>query len=410
MGVADHRHDKPGGGTSGHAHMHEVLIDDIGAVDLGIHLGHFAQGMDAGLGEEGHEAKTHAVLLLEVIFVGVAQRHHLGHVHLVIGGQHRGGVLRIFQAARDGLAQAGHFHPFFARGILGRGRGAGGGCGGRCGGLRGGGGLHHIFLHDPTVAAGACDLSGVDAFFGHHLLRRGGMGDIFACAGGGGRRGGGCGRGGGHSGDSAADHGELAIGLHGCAFGGDDFAQDTGSGAWHLDRDLVGFKFAEHFILRHGVADFLEPCGNRRLGHAFAERGDHDIDGGAGGRFGGGGSGGCGCAFAERGQKRVDADGFTLGRDDGAKDASGGAWHFDRDLVGLKFAEHFVLGDRLAGFLEPCGHRRFGDAFAQRGHADFDRHGRYPSIVSASFTSAVCWDLCMLAKPVAGEAEAARPA
>ncbi len=34
----------------------------------------------------------------------------------------------------------------------------------------------------------------------------------------------------------------------------------------------------------------------------------------------------------------------------------------------------------------------------------------YPSIVSAASTSASCWALCWLARPVAGEAEAERPA
>ena len=94
--------------------MNEVLVDDVGAVDLGVDLGDFVQGVHASLGEEGHKAQFHAVLFQKQVFVFVAQRHHLGHVDLVIGGQHRGGVLAVFQAARDGLAQAGHFHPFFA--------------------------------------------------------------------------------------------------------------------------------------------------------------------------------------------------------------------------------------------------------------------------------------------------------
>ena len=42
------------------------------------------------------------------------------HVHLVEGGQHRGGVLRFLQPQRDGPAQAGHLHPLLARLILAR--------------------------------------------------------------------------------------------------------------------------------------------------------------------------------------------------------------------------------------------------------------------------------------------------
>ena len=68
--------------------------------------------------------------------------------------------------------------------------------------------------------------------------------------------------------------------------------------------------------------------------------------------------------------------------------------HFDGDLVGFQLAQHFIDGDGIAGFLEPGGDGGFGHGFAQRGHADFGRHGYYPLMVSASFTSAACWALC----------------
>jgi hypothetical protein len=70
--------------------------------------------MADSLGEEAHEAELHAVLLLKQLLVLLAEFHHRAHVHLVVGGQHGGGVLRIFQATRDGLAQLGHAHAFFA--------------------------------------------------------------------------------------------------------------------------------------------------------------------------------------------------------------------------------------------------------------------------------------------------------
>jgi hypothetical protein len=71
-----------------------------------------------------------------------------GHVDLVIGGQHGGGVLRVFEAAGDGLAQAGHLHPFFAGRVIGgngrTGRLAGAGAGPQRAAGRGGGGFHRL--------------------------------------------------------------------------------------------------------------------------------------------------------------------------------------------------------------------------------------------------------------------------
>jgi hypothetical protein len=68
--VAQHRHHETLGRAGRDAHMDVVLVDDVRAVDLGIDLGHLFQRVDAGLGEEGHEAQPHAVLLLELVLVG----------------------------------------------------------------------------------------------------------------------------------------------------------------------------------------------------------------------------------------------------------------------------------------------------------------------------------------------------
>ena len=73
IGVAHDGNHKPIRRADGDAHMDEVLVDDIGAVDLGIDLGHFLQGMAAGLGEERHEAKFDAVFLFEQLLVFLAQ-------------------------------------------------------------------------------------------------------------------------------------------------------------------------------------------------------------------------------------------------------------------------------------------------------------------------------------------------
>ncbi len=120
---------RPVGSADGDAHVDEVLVDDIGAVDFCVDLGHFGQRVAAGFDEERHEAEFDAVLLFEQVFVFGAQAHHRAHVDLVIGGQHRGGVLGVFQAARDGLAQPGHLDAFLAGRVLGgdgRTRGGGG--------------------------------------------------------------------------------------------------------------------------------------------------------------------------------------------------------------------------------------------------------------------------------------------
>jgi hypothetical protein len=152
--------------------------------------GHLLQRVDAGLGEEGHEAQPHAVLLLELVLVGVPERHDLGHVHLVVGGQHRGGVLRVLQAPGDGLAQAGHLHPFLALRILGGDRRARGGGGRRAAAAgRGRCRAQHVFLHDAPVAAGALNAGGIEALFGHQLFRRRRVGDVLAAGAGRGRRG-----------------------------------------------------------------------------------------------------------------------------------------------------------------------------------------------------------------------------
>jgi hypothetical protein len=121
VGIAHHRHDQALVGADSHADMAVVLVDDVGAIDLGIDRRDFFQRMADRLGEEAHEAELHAMLLLKQLLVLFADVHHRAHVHLVVGGQHGGGVLRVFQAAGDGLAQAGHAHAIFARFIISRG-------------------------------------------------------------------------------------------------------------------------------------------------------------------------------------------------------------------------------------------------------------------------------------------------
>ena len=72
--------------------------------------------MDTGLGEERHEAQFDAVLSSEQVFVFVAQGHHLGHVDLVVGGEHGGRVLAFLQSgARWSGAGGSSSHALRAR-------------------------------------------------------------------------------------------------------------------------------------------------------------------------------------------------------------------------------------------------------------------------------------------------------
>jgi hypothetical protein len=300
-----------------------------------------------------------------------------------------------------------------ARGSRSGGDGSGGRGGGR-GGAGGDGGLH-VLLHYPAVAASAGHGVAVQSGLGHRLARRGRVGDVAGgcrggCGGGGGR-----GRGRGRGGGAARrDHGKAGVRRDGRTLGRDDLGQHARGGGGHLDRDLVGLELAQHLVLHHGIAGLLEPGRDRRLGNALAERGNHHVNhlflSCAGALRGVLHS--VGCSRSRTGgldprQQRSDGHRRALGHHDLGQAAGGGRRHLDRHLVGLKLAEHLVGGDAVADAAHPVGDRRLDDAFAQCRHPDLGDHRQPPS---ASFTSASCSALCRLANPVAGEAEAARPA
>ena len=118
--IADHGDDEASVGADGDAHVVVVFVDQILAVDFGIHCGHVFQGLDAGFYEEAHEAEFDAVATLEQLFVFVAHCHDGGHVDIVECREHRGCVLGVFQASGDGLAEAGHADAFFAGLVISR--------------------------------------------------------------------------------------------------------------------------------------------------------------------------------------------------------------------------------------------------------------------------------------------------
>ena len=71
VGVAHHRHDQALVGADRDADVVVVLVDDVGAVDLGVDRRDLLQRLDARLHEEAHEAELDAVLLLEEVAVSV---------------------------------------------------------------------------------------------------------------------------------------------------------------------------------------------------------------------------------------------------------------------------------------------------------------------------------------------------
>ena len=108
-----------------------------------------------------------SLLLFEQVLVLVARGDDGGHVDIVEGGEQRGVVLRFLQTAGNGLAQAGHLHPFFAGGLTGGDRCTWCGCwcrssGGRDRDRRGccSKSVLHVFFHDAAIAACAGDLIG----------------------------------------------------------------------------------------------------------------------------------------------------------------------------------------------------------------------------------------------------------
>ena len=77
------------------------MVDDVVAVDRGIEDWVLLQGVHRRLDEEGHEAELDTMLLLELVFVLIAQVHHRRHIHLVERGEDGIGRLRLHQAFGD---------------------------------------------------------------------------------------------------------------------------------------------------------------------------------------------------------------------------------------------------------------------------------------------------------------------
>ncbi len=346
--AAHHRHDEAVGGADGDREIDEIVVDDLVAIDLGIDGRHVLQRQAGGLGEEAHEAQLDAVLLGEQVLVLLARGDHGRHVDVVEGGQQRGFFLRALEALGDGLPQPRHLDPL-----------------------------------DPALAPGC----------------RGGRGRR---SGSGGRRG----RGGGRC--------RRAIVLR---LGGGEhvFLGQAAILAGALDGGRVDpvFEHRPAHRRRHGGGGISGCSGFRGGGRLFLGR-----------RLGGRANG----AFLKQCNHRTDFHRIADGDAGLAEDAGDRSRHFHRHLVGFQAGNRLVGGHGFAGLLEPFADSGFGDRFTQRRDFYFNSHVRDPQAFflrglarlaagllwldrpSAAETSASCCIWWRLAKPVAGEALASRPA
>src|SRR4051812_24780821 len=307
IAVADHRHDEALLGPDRDADMIVVLVDEVGAVDLGVDGRDFLERLHARLYEEAHEAQLHAVLLLEQFLVLIAQVHHRAHVDLIEGREHGSRALRLLEPARDGLAQPGHLHALFACGIVRRRRRAHlqgrGGLSDR--GRSGGSTLdrrHHVALGHAAVLAGArngrcvdarlrrqpahgrrnppvlcrlrCGLRAQPRLLFRCVDRRGGVGLLVRppCRG---RRG--------LAGRALAflDLPEQRADGDRLAVLGRDVTEYAGGRRWHFDGHLVGLELDQRLIDRNRITRFLEPFADCCFGYGFAESGHADVSHGA---------------------------------------------------------------------------------------------------------------------------------
>ena len=103
-----------------HADVEIVVVNHVIAIDGRVHFRVTFQRFNHRLHVEGHKAKTDTVTFFKRVAVLLAQVHDGLHVDFVEGGQHRGRVFRLQQTLGHALAQAGHWHAFFAAGAQSR--------------------------------------------------------------------------------------------------------------------------------------------------------------------------------------------------------------------------------------------------------------------------------------------------
>mmetsp|Transcript_8730 Transcript_8730/g.27845 ORF Transcript_8730/g.27845 Transcript_8730/m.27845 type:complete len:314 (+) Transcript_8730:650-1591(+) len=150
FGVADDRHNEARRRRNGHRNVDVVTVDNLVALNDGVHHRRVDQRASARLHKGTHEAELGAISLGKRLLLAGTQGNECGHVHLVEGGQHRRGVLCLLHPLRNANSDLLHLlttlsaRPRQGGGRSGRGRSGrrrrGGrsstGCGRRRGGRR----------------------------------------------------------------------------------------------------------------------------------------------------------------------------------------------------------------------------------------------------------------------------------
>ena len=268
-----------------------------------------------------------------------AERHHLGHVHLVEGGEEGCGLLGLHEVGGDAATQRRHGFDGLAGGrflrlfLLRLGLRLGLALAPTAAALAARlrprvNRLLHVLLEDPPAGAGGGDLGEVQpalveepAGGGHddgvgaglHLgLAAAALGPVLVVAGGlvGGLRRAGLAAAGGLRPLPAVRGGALRGALGGrrlrdrgrvaaagarparvaqladlvadgglVALGLQDLAQRARLGGGQLDGDLVGLDLHERLVLGDGLALLLEPAADLDLGDGFADFGDNEVNG-----------------------------------------------------------------------------------------------------------------------------------
>ena len=255
FGVAQDGNDEAAWRGDGDADVAVVVVDDVVAVDGGVHRRVFFQRFNGGFDEEGHEAEFDAVFGDEGVLVFFAQCHHRAHIHFVEGGEHGGVVLRVKQAFGDAFAQAGHRYALFVAAAAA------------------GEVLFDVVFGDASAATATGDFACGNACFGSDFARRRAEGFVVSACGG--SRGSGFFRSGrGVCNRAFFDVGDDVAAGDGRAILGGDFFQYAADRGGHFEDDFVGFEIDEVFAFAHAVAGLFVPVNQGRVGDGFGQGGD----------------------------------------------------------------------------------------------------------------------------------------
>ena len=392
------------------------MVDDVAAVDGGVDVREALERLGGRLDEEAHEAELGVVGLEEGVLVLSAQVHHRAHVHLVVGGEHGGGLLGFDQALGDGLAQTAHRHALLGTLAFGdRGSGSRRGGTGRGLGLLGAAfldGLLDVFFQHTTTLTGAFDLAHVQVVLGDHLACRRGenlVADLLVCAlvvaalialallaafavaas---------------RCGVTASAFGEACqhgFGFYLSAFLGLDLGESAVSRSNHLEHDLVGLDIDQHFVALDRFTDLLVPGRDRAFLNGLREGRCLDLMRLAGGLSLRGRRGFALVSFAfisvalasvgisavvgfrlglgltrctKRPQNLLGGDGVAFLGFDFAQGAGFGCHDLEHHLVSLDFDDQFVTLDAITRLLVPGSDAALGNGFRKGWRFDLGSH------------------------------------